>query len=489
MKKIGLIFPHQLFKNNPLLKIVDTVYLIEDSLFFGDKHNHLSFHKMKIAFHRATMKSYEDFLKEKNISVEYISYKKEITIRDIAKKLQRHQIFVIDPTDYLLEKRIRESFNSPTFVENPLFINTKEENQKFIKTQSKLLMYNFYVHQRKKLNILIDSKGKPTGGKWSFDEDNRKKIPQKEYKNIPEKIESRTNDYTEEAKKYTEKNFKNNPGNLETFIYPTNHQEAEKWFNDFLSKRFEKFGPYEDAILEDYSILYHSLLSPLLNIGLLEPKYIVEKALLYAHKHNIPINSIEGFIRQIIGWREYMRLVYELHGTQMRKQNIWKHKNKLPLSFYTGETGLVPVDQTIQKINNLAYCHHIERLMVLGNSMFLLEIEPDEVYKWFMEMFIDAYDWVMVPNIYAMSQNSVGDLITTKPYISGSNYILKMSDFKKDTWCDVWDSMYWVFVSKHHTTLAKNFRMNIIAKKAQDMDNQKLESHKKILRDFKKHIL
>ena len=169
-------------------------------------------------------------------------------------------------------------------------------------------------------------------------------------------------------------------------------------------------------------------------MGLITPLEIVNRILDFSKSSNVRLNSLEGFIRQIIGWREFIRGIYHSSGVSQRKKNFWGYKKKLPDAFYTGETGIEPVDSTIKKINKYAYCHHIERLMILGNIMILLKYDPDEVYKWFMELFIDSYDWVMVPNVYGMSQYADGGIMSTKPYISGTNYILKISNYKKGQW-------------------------------------------------------
>lgn len=487
MKKIGLIFPHQLFKNHPVLEHTDEVFLIEDSLFFGDKHNPLNFHKLKLAFHRASMKEYEQALKKKT-KVTYIEYDKKKTIRDIVKNIGTVEFFVVDPTDYLLEKRLKESCDFLRILPTPLFINTKEENATYLEGRTTYFMHHFYQHQRKRLDILMTQSGKPVGGTWSFDNQNRKRLPKTEYAEIPKPPRARNNQYISEAKAYIEKNFKNNPGNLNHFIYPTNHAEAEEWFQTFLKERFKKFGPYEDAITQEHYLVYHSLLSPLLNIGLLNPKKVIEETLAYAEKHNVPINSLEGFIRQIIGWREYMRMVYETLGTKMRKGNAWKHNQNLSPAFYDGSTGITPIDTVIQTILETAYCHHIERLMVLGNFMFLSHIHPTEIYKWFMELFIDAYDWVMVPNVYAMSQDTNQGIITTKPYISGSNYILTMSDYKKGEWSHVWDALFWNFVHKHKKYLKENARMNFIVAQAEKMTPEKIQTYEKTAKEFYKSL-
>ena len=180
----------------------------------------------------------------------------------------------------------------------------------------------------------------------------------------------------------------------------------------------------------------------MLNTGLLTPSQVIKQALEYSTEFNPPLASVEGFIRQVIGWREFMRATYVDLSVPMRTTNHWQHHHKMPDEFYSGATGILPVDNVIKRVLDTGYCHHIERLMVLGGFMFLCEIDPDDIYRWFMELFVDSYDWVMVPNAYAMSQNADGGFITTKPYFSGSNYIRKMSHYPKGEWCDIWDALY-----------------------------------------------
>ena len=282
----------------------------------------------------------------------------------------------------------------------------------------------------------------------------------------------------QEALLYVENNFKNNNGALsDEPLYPTDFETAENWFNDFLKTRFKEFGPYEDAILKEKSIINHSILSPLINSGLLYPKIIVNKTLEYYKKNNIPINSCEGFIRQIIGWREFIRGVYRCKGTEERTKNFWGFNRKIPESFYNGTTGIEPLDDTIHKINKSGYANHIERLMIVGNFMLLCEFDPDEVHRWFMELFIDSYDWVMVPNVYGMSQFADGGLMSSKPYISSSNYIIKMSNYKKGEWCKIWDGLFWNFMDKQRAFFLKNPRMRMLISSFDKMDSSKKETH------------
>ncbi|MGD9578858.1 MAG: cryptochrome/photolyase family protein, partial [Syntrophorhabdus sp.] len=333
------------------------------------------------------------------------------------------------------------------------------------------------------LDIMLN-KGKPEGGRWTFDTENRSPLPASV--SIPLPVFPESNVYVNEAKKYVQQNFTHNPGDTSFFFYPVTHDEAVSWLHDFLEKRLVYFGKYQDAIHKEHSILFHALLSPALNIGLLTPDEIMTETFSFAqaHKGKIPPNSLEGFIRQIIGWREFVRAVYCLEGDRQRKKNFWGHTRRLPKSLYTGTTGIEPIDTTISRLSSSAYTHHIERLMVLGNLMLLCEIDPDEVYRWFMEMFIDSYDWVMVPNVYGMSQYADGGLMVTKPYISSSKYILRMSNYRKGPWCDTWDALYWNFINKHRSVFRKNPRMGFMVSAFDRMSADRQKTHLSRAEDF-----
>jgi deoxyribodipyrimidine photolyase-related protein len=209
---------------------------------------------------------------------------------------------------------------------------------------------------------------------------------------------------------------------------------------------------------------------------------------LIGQEKNIPLNSLEGFIRQIMGWREFIKIVYEREGSKQRTTNYWNFTRKIPASFWNGTTGIAPIDLTIQKILKTGYCHHIERLMVLGNFMLLCEFDPNEVYKWFMEMFIDAYDWVMVPNVYGMTQFADGGLMTTKPYISGSNYLMKMSDYEKGDWQGIWDGLFWRFMHEHRSFFLKNPRLGMLIGTYDKMSPEKQAGHLHNANQFLNHL-
>jgi len=481
MKAINLIFPNQLFEHSQLLENGFPIFLVEELLFF----KHYNFHKQKIAFHRATMKHYEAFLISKNIEVDYIESSKDISdIRELIpylKSLGITNISYIDPVDNWLQKRIAKGCLDNSIEKNvydsPLFLNTKEDLQPFFRSDKKKYhQTSFYTAQRNNRHILIDPDGKPTGGKWTFDAENRKKYPAKK---IPPAIQFPDVDsFYKEALEYVDKNFSTNIGQLTTNgLYPTNFKTSKLWFQQFLEQRFLEFGTYEDAIVAENSILNHSVLTPMLNIGLITPAYVIEQSIAFAETNNIPINSLEGFVRQIIGWREFIRGIYESRGSDERTRNFWGFTKKIPKSFYDGTTGIYPIDQTIKKTLETGYCNHIERLMVLGNFMLLCEFDPDEVYRWFMELFIDSYDWVMVPNVYGMSQFADGGLMATKPYISGSNYLMKMSNYKKGEWQAVWDGLFWRFMDTHRSFFRQNPRLGMLVAMFDKMPQEKRHKH------------
>lgn len=475
-KTAFLLFPHQLFKETALLKQVTEVHLVEETLFF----NQYKFHKQKLLLHRASMRYYESLLLQENISVTYTDAQPPgCDVRLLIEKLAASGIRCIhyyDVCDNWLEKRIRETCEAHGLetVEHatPLFINTRQDLQAYFGSRNHYFHNDFYIQQRKKLGILLDAQQKPLGGKWSYDADNRLKYPKHKQ---PPKVEfPQPNIFYTEAVAYVEKYYPHNYGSISNhFIYPCTHAQSEAWLQQFLTQRFAEFGEYEDAVVADEHILHHSVLTPMLNVGLLTPMQVVHAALNYAANNNIALNCLEGFIRQIIGWREFIRGVYIYKGTQERNSNYWQYQRPMPAAFYDGSTGIAPIDTTIQKVLSTAYCHHIERLMVLGNSVLLLQIKPHAVYRWFMELFIDAYDWVMVPNVYGMSQFADGGLMATKPYTSGSSYILKMSNYAKGDWCPVWDALFWNFMNRQRSFFESNPRMGMLLKTYDKMPAEK----------------
>ena len=486
MNTINIIFPHQLFKENPLIEKEGEFYLVEEPLYF----QYFKFHVQKLILHRSSMKFYHEFLLKKNKNVIYLDFSDlNSDIRKLIPYLKKQgcqKINYIDTNDNYLERRLSQTAKNQKIqlhkTESPMFLNSSLDLKTFFDSKKKkFYQTSFYISQRKKLKILIDSGDSPVGGKWSFDTDNRKKYPKE--KAPPKVAELAVDHLFQEASSYVQKNFKSNPGIFtDKPIYPHNHELADEWLKLFLTNRLSDFGTYEDAIVQNEFFLNHSVLSPLLNCGLITPEQIINKVLLFQDKY--PLNSIEGFIRQIIGWREFIRGIYNVKGSVERTTNFFRFNRKIPSSFYDGTTGILPVDITIKKVQKTAYNHHIERLMVIGNFMMLCEFDPDEVYRWFMEHYVDAYDWVMVPNVYGMSQFADGGLMSSKPYISSSNYLKKMSDFPDGDWRQIWDGLYWRFIDLNRELFNKNIRMKFMVNMLDKMTPEKKESHFKIAKSY-----
>lgn len=481
MKTALILYPNQLFAVG-LLPKADRVYLVEEPLIFGTDAEHgVKMHRQKLVLHRASMRRYADeVLIPNGFDVQYLELSSELVSETAVVKAAFEgagEIMVFDPTDDFLTERIKKAASelevkvTLTIIDSPNFYLSSKDIAGYFVGKKTYRFADFYQWQRERFNILIDDSYRPFGGKWSFDSDNRKKLPKDI--TIPGISSFGDNAYVTEALGYVEQRFSDNPGSLGSFIWPTNHAEAKLWLYDFFDHRLREFGPYEDAIEPKAVWLFHSVLTPMLNTGLLNAKEVVEEALAYAatSKKTVPLASLEGFIRQIIGWREYVRGLYIVQGRAMRTKNALGNKRRLTKDWYDGTTGLPPVDDVIKKAQTHAYAHHIERLMVIGNIMLLCDIHPDDVYHWFMTFFIDAYDWVMVPNVYGMSQFADGGTMTTKPYMSASNYILQMSSYKREPWCDVWDGLFWRFVDGHRIMLKKNPRLgSILIKRYDTMD-------------------
>jgi len=482
--EISIIFPHQLFQENPAIAKGRNVVLIEEYLFFQQ----YAFHQQKILLHRASMQFYKAYLEEKGFHILYEEAKgSAIKIEKVLTQLFSQgywHIHYVDVVDNWLQKAIDKTCNQLgiriTKYSSPLFMNTIESTASFFDSKKSYFQTDFYIWQRKQRQILIEKDGKPTGGKWTFDAENRSSFPKQEI--IPTYPFPNNNKWVIEAQLYVKEYYHKNYGSITSFFtnnsfYPTTFTEASDWLECFLQQRFAKFGIYEDAMVANESILYHSVLTPMLNIGLLTPNQVIKATLDYAAKTEVPINSLEGFIRQIIGWREFIRVVYEREGTKQRTTNYWGFTRKIPDSFYNGTTGIVPIDDAIKKVLKTGYNHHIERLMILGNFMLLCEFDPNEVYRWFMEMYIDSYDWVMVPNVYGMTQFADGGLMTTKPYISGSNYIMKMSNYAKGSWQETWDGLFWRFMHVHRNFFLSNPRLGMLVGTFDKMSVEKREKH------------
>ena len=413
-----LILPNQLFEKKYLDKKFE--YLIYEHPDFFTKYN---FNKKKLILHRASMKYYFDYLKKLKFKVKYLEFDKDLPDEDYN---------YFDPINKMKIKGV--------MIESPNFILTKELFEKYRIKTDKFLFTNFYMWSKKELNLYPDLKSK--------DKMNRERY--KEGIKIPEIPSNKPDqDYIDEAIKYVEKHFSKNYGNSDNFIFPISHKTAKKWVKDFFKKRINNFGPYQDFVKQGEYYMYHSLLSTSINIGLLNPLEIIDD--LKKIKSKVPVNSFEGFLRQLF-WREYQRYTYIYVDWNV---NYIGNKKKLSKKWYTGKLGIPPVDDLITSGFDTGYIHHIGRLMFVGNFMNLSGISPKEGFKWFMEFSCDSYEWVMYQNVYDMVFFCTGGKTMRKPYVTSSNYILKMSDYKKGDWSEKWNELYNKFLKKNKKKLWK----------------------------------
>ena len=490
--KLLFILGNQLFplKNIARFKNDHLIFMAENyELCTYEKH-----HKLKILLFLSSMRSYADKLKKNKFKIQYIKINSIDFNNDYLDKIKKiikskkiTEITSFEIEDKFFERKVEKFIKKNNLkwnkIQSPMFLNSREEFNNYLSKNKKPFMATFYKNTRLNLNILMKKDGKPEGGKWSFDEDNRKKLPNNiSVPKFPKILET---EHTKDLKPIIEKIFKNHPGNVKNFWFATEYDEVIKIFNFFIKEKIRFFGDYEDAVNQDNNILFHSALSPYINLGLITPDLIISKTLEFHKNKKIPFNSIEGFIRQIIGWREFMRGIYQKYSDEMETKNFFKQNRKMKDSWYKGTTGLPPLDHSIRNALQNGWSHHIERLMILSNIMNLCELKPRIVYKWFMEMFVDSSDWVMSPNVYGMGLFSDGGIFATKPYICGSSYFLKMMDFKKGEWCNTMDGLYWNFINKNRKFFLKNPRLSMMVR---IFDKIKPDRKRMILRAAEKFV-
>ena len=479
MKKPSLlvILGNQLFAPDRLpLPDEVRVFMAEDfGLCTYERH-----HQQKIVLFLAAMRTYADELREAGYEVDYAaldpadqrSYeeKLELALRDAGVERMVH----FEVEDKAMERRLRQFAAGHGLkhaeLRSPMFTCTRQDFADWNSGRARPFMQEFYKFQRKRLGILVDKDGEPAGGRWSFDAENRKKLPKKV---VPPEIPwPGQGKHVEDVIQLVATTFPDHPGRAAEFRWPTTRQQAKQWLDDFVADRLRDFGPYEDAMTTRSDTVFHSLLSPYLNMGLLAPDEVVDHVLA---TDDVPLQSVEGFVRQVIGWREFVRGIYREFGDRQETTNFWSHERELTDAWYDGTTGIPPLDDTIRTTRRLGWTHHIPRLMVLGNLMTLCEIRPASAHRWFMEMFIDSSEWVMGPNVYGMGLFSDGGIFATKPYICGSNYLRKMSDYPQGEWCDTVDGLYWRFIDKHRDFFAGNPRLALMPRALDRLDPQRRE--------------
>ena len=492
MKVLRIVFADQLSLSNLAINNINK----DDFLLFYeplDTFYEIRHHKHKITLLISSLRKLVTKVKHTNIIHHKITKKNNQNLKDalfkIVDKNNISKIMISKPSDFKIYKDLLFFSQSNNIeleiLEDKKFISNVEDFTDWASDKKTRIQEYYYRWLRKKYNIFMNQEGKPIGDKWNFDKDNRKGIKQLK-SDIPERKKLIPDQITFDAMVDVEECFPNSIGTLENFNWATTHEEAENLLDDFIERYLLNYGSFQDAINKENTFMFHSLLSPYLNCGLLDPEICIQKAekKYYESNGEIPINSVEGFIRQILGWREFIKGVYWENMPKYKNLNYWSHSLKLNDNWYDGDTGIPPLDDAIKESKKFAYSHHINRLMIIANLMNLTGIHPNEMYRWFMEMYIDAYDWVMVPNVYGMGSYADGGIFSTKPYICGSSYMLRMSNYSKGDWCDTVDGLYWRFVEKNIKFFESNPRLAVMTRSLTNMNKERKKTIFKSAEEF-----
>jgi deoxyribodipyrimidine photolyase-related protein len=446
-----------------------------------EEATYVKHHKQKVALIFSAMRHFAEELREDGWQVEYTRLDDEENAGsftgEVARAVERHSpdtIRIVEAGEWRVQQAIEEWPDKfPCEVEilpDDRFIATKSEFANWAEGRKALTMEHFYREMRKKTGLLLDGDAKPEGGKWNYDAENREKLEGALF--VPPRPKFAPDEITAEVLELVEARFSDHFGALEPFEWPVTRQQALEAADAFFAERIENFGPYQDAMVFGADDLYHSMLSTSINIGLLDPLELCERAEKAYRDDRAPLNSVEGFIRQLIGWREYVRGFYWYFAPGLGEENQLDAHRPLPEFFWTGETDMRCLADCVRSTHTNAHAHHIQRLMVLGNFCLLAGIDPREVQDWYLAVYADAFEWVEQPNVSGMILYADGGKLATKPYAASGNYINKMSDYcgecrykvSKKTGEDAcpFNPLYWHFMDRHRDRLKSNHRIGRI---------------------------
>lgn len=442
-----------------------------------DEASYVPHHKKKLAFIFSAMRHFAERLIDDGWDVRYTRYDDPDNAGSITGELDRlvaqtgaSRISVIEPSEYRLRQALLDWAKSQSveleMLADDRFIASHEEFERWAEGRKQLRMEYFYRDMRRKTGLLMQGP-EPEGGQWNYDAENRK--PARDDLFMPRPLRFEPDGISKEVLELVAAQFPENFGTLEPFWFAVTTEQAEAVMESFVREALPDFGDYQDAMLKDEPFLYHSLLALYLNVGLLNPLQLCRRVERAYYEGKAPLNAVEGYIRQIIGWREYIRGIYWLKMPDYTEQNHFEAKRPLPWFYWNGETNMACLSAAIGQTRDEAYAHHIQRLMVTGNFAMLAGINPKEVHEWYLAVYVDAFEWVEAPNTIGMSQFADGGLLGSKPYASSGNYINKMSDYcgscafdvkkKHGEGCCPFNPLYWDFLVRNRDKLGGNPRL------------------------------
>jgi len=468
-----LVLGDQLERNSPLLASADPRHAIILMAEVHDESTHVPSHKARTALFVSAMRHCRDDFRAAGWTVDYrpLSSTSSTLAGELRQAIARHapsHVRIVHPGDHRVLTALLQACPELEVLPDTHFLCSLDDFRRHASSRKQLRMEFFYREMRRRYDVLMD-KGQPTGGAWNFDAANRQAFDARGPSVLPPPLAFSPDDVTTQVIGEVQRAFPANPGSLDHFDWPVTPAQAELALQDFLDHRLPQFGRYQDAMWTGQPWLYHSRLSAALNLKLLHPLRVIQQAEARYRRGHAPLAAVEGFIRQILGWREYVRGIYWLHMPAYAESNALAASRPLPAFYWTAQTDMRCLHAAIAQTLEFGYAHHIQRLMVTGLFSLLLGVEPRQVHEWYLAMYVDAVEWVELPNSLGMSQYADGGLMASKPYIASGRYIQRMSDYCQacrynpaestgPTACP-FTTLYWDFLFRHHDLLRRNPRM------------------------------
>jgi deoxyribodipyrimidine photolyase-related protein len=478
MRYLNLVLGDQLDADSSLWAsfdpTLDAVWMAE----VREESTHVWSHRARIVMFLSAMRHFANELRARGFPVHYRALG-EANDRDFAQSLQAdlqrlrpQRVRFVWPGDFRVREALKRTLNALKVPFDELddrhFLSTPSDFAEWAEGRRELRMEYFYRPMRKRYRVLMDA-DQPVGGQWNFDADNRAAMSVEQAREIPPPLAFAPDPMTREVIALVEQTFPDHPGSLAAFDWPVTARDAERALEDFVDHRLARFGEFQDALLKSQTYLHHSRLSAAMNLKLLDPRRVIDAVERAFRDSRVPLNSAEGFIRQILGWREYVRGLYWLDMPEYQERNALGAMQPLPRFFWTGETEMACLADTLQQTLEHGYAHHIQRLMVTGLYALLLGVEPKQIHAWYLAIYVDAVEWVELPNVIGMSQFADGGRMASKPYIASGKYIDRMSNycagcrFKPDqaTGQDAcpFTTLYWDFLSRHEQRFERHPRL------------------------------
>lgn len=509
IRRLNIVFGDQLDQESQLLAEADP----EKDLFWmaevQSESTHVWSHKQRIAIFLAAMRHFKEILESKGFTVLYHKLDEDQNAGSFSdalahtlKSYKPDEIAVVEPGEFRVEKDLKafcKKENIPlAILPDTHFYCSRQDFRDYAENRKSLRLEFFYREWRKKENILMDD-GDPVGGKWNYDADNRGTFPKSGPGKLPDRPESQPDPITKEVLELVERRFKDHPGKLDSFAWPVTRRSALRALEKFIEERLPSFGKYQDAMWTDTPFAYHSLLASSLNLKLLNPREVVEAAETAYRNGKADIAAAEGFIRQILGWREYIRGVYWHFMPDYLEENALEATEELPEFFWTGDTEMKCLQETIGQTLEHGYAHHIQRLMVTGLYALLFGVAPKKVHEWYLAVYVDAVEWVELPNVLGMSQFADGGKMASKPYCATGKYIQRMSNYcsncrfnpTKRTGEDAcpFTTLYWDFLIRNKERLSGNQRMSLQLKNVDRLNADKIKDIQEAAREHRESVL